>query len=390
VTAGAVRPRAAWRARNWQVIVQVVIALLVLFLLALFPLVFTNPFVTTLGVDAVIFVAAAAAWNIFSGYSGYISLGHAVFFGSGAYTVAIAARDWHLTGDSVFALLPLAGGVAAVVAVPVGLVALRVRRHTFVVVTIAFFFIFQLMASNFSFTGGSSGILAPILNWQPQTYNNPFYFLGLALAAAVTALSWLIRGSRFGLQLRAIRDDEDRARGLGVRVMRVKLAAFVISAFFTGLIGGLFFYFIGEAFPQVVFDPLFDLSVALISFFGGLGTVAGPVLGGLVLEPAQQYLTAQSNNDYLSQILLGAVFLLVILFLPRGVIPTASEKIRRWRASRAGQSADVPAPAGPLAAAMVNARSAGTGTAAGSASGAGTGTTAGSGTGTGAAKGSER
>jgi branched-chain amino acid transport system permease protein len=302
--------------------------------LAAFPLVFTNGLVTTIGVDAVIFVSAAAAWNLFSGYSGYISLGHAVFFGSGAYTVAIGARDWHLTGNAVFALLPLAAVVAAVIAVPLGLIALRVRRHTFVVITIAFFFIFQLMAFNFSFTAGSTGIIAPILNWQPATYNDPFYYLALGIAAATTALAWLIRGSRFGLQLRAIRDDEDRARGLGVRAMRVKLAAFVISAFITGLVGGLWFYFVGEALPQFAFDPIFDLSVALMAFLGGLGTVAGPVLGALIIEPAQQYLTTTITNDYLSQILLGGLFLAVILLLPRGVIPTASEKISQWRARR--------------------------------------------------------
>jgi branched-chain amino acid transport system permease protein len=327
--AGWVTANAAWQAG---------IAVIALVVLAVFPLVFTNALVTTIGVDAIIFVAAAAAWNIFSGYSGYISLGHAVFFGTGAYTVAIAARDWHLTGDAVFALLPLAAVMAAAVAVPFGLVALRVRRHTFVVVTIAFFFIFQLMAFNFAFTGGSSGIIAPILNWQPETYNNPFYYLALAIAAATVGLSWVIRGSRFGLQLRAIRDDEDRAAGLGVRTMQVKLAGFVISAFITGLVGGLWFYFIGEALPQFAFDPLFDLSVALMAFFGGLGTVAGPVLGALVIEPAQQYLTVQISNDYLSQILLGALFLVVILLLPRGVIPTVSEKVTTWRARRAGRS----------------------------------------------------
>jgi len=325
------------------------VAVLALALLAIFPLIFTNALVTTIGVDTMIFVAAASAWNIFSGYSGYISLGHAVFFGSGAYTVAILARDWHLTGDAVFALLPLAAVVAAAFAVPFGLVALRVRRHTFVVVTIAFFFIFQLMASNFAFTGGSSGVIAPILNWQPQTYNNPFYYLGLAIAAATAVLSWLIRGSRFGLQLRAIRDDEDRARGLGVRAMRVKLSAFVISAFITGLVGGLWFYFIGEALPQFAFDPLFDLSVALMAFFGGLGTIAGPVLGALVIEPAQQYLTVQITNDYLSEILLGALFLAVILLLPRGVIPTASEKITMLRARRAAGSGEAQAPDAALA-----------------------------------------
>jgi branched-chain amino acid transport system permease protein len=322
-------PRAAalWRAGGLLVIAAV---------FAVFPLVITNGLVTTIAVDTMIFIAAAVAWNIFSGYSGYISLGHAIFFGSGAYTVAIGARDWDLSGDAVFALLPLAAAVAAVIAVPLGLVALRVRRHTFVVITIAFFFIFQLMAFNLSFTAGSTGIIAPVLNWDPATYNNPFYYIALGIAAAATALSWLIRGSRFGLQLRAIRDDEDRARGLGVRAMRVKLTAFVISALITGLVGGLWFYFVGEALPQFAFDPLFDLSVALMAFLGGLGTVAGPVLGALVIEPAQQYLTTTITNNYLSLILLGALFLAVILLLPRGVIPTASERISRWRARRSG------------------------------------------------------
>jgi branched-chain amino acid transport system permease protein len=323
----AARPAAAWRASG---------ALAALAALAAFPLVFTNGLVTTIGVDTMIFVAAAAAWNIFSGYSGYISLGHAVFFGSGAYTVAIAARDWQLTGDAVFWLLPLAGAVAAVIAVPFGLLALRVRRHTFVVVTIAVFFIFQLMAFNFSFTAGSTGIIAPVLNWDPATYNNPFYYLALAIAAATTALSWLIRGSRFGLQLRAIRDDEDRAAGLGVQTRRVKLSAFVISGLITGVLGGLWFYFIGEALPQFAFDPLFDISVALMAFLGGIGTVAGPVLGALIIESAQQYLTTTVTNDYLSEILLGALFLAVILLLPRGVIPTAAEKIGSWQARRRG------------------------------------------------------
>src|SRR5262249_53894185 len=296
--AGAVSgPAAAWRGGG-------ILALLAA--LGLFPLVFTNPLVTTIGVDTMIFVVAASAWNIFSGYSGYISLGHAVFFGAGAYTVGIAARDWNLTGNAVFWLLPLAAAIAAVIAVPFGLLALRVRRHTFVVVTIAVFFIFQLMAFNLPFTGGTTGVAAPFLNWQPGTYNDPFYYLALAIAAGTVGLSWLIRGSKFGLQLRAIRDDEGRARGLGVRTMRVKLAAFVISAFITGLIGGLWFYFITQVLPPSGFDPAFNATVALMAFFGGLGTVAGPVVGALILEPAQQYLTQQFTNDFLSQIVLGA------------------------------------------------------------------------------------
>jgi branched-chain amino acid transport system permease protein len=308
--------------------------LAVLAVLAVFPLVLQNATVTNIAVDTLIFAAAAVAWNIFSGYSGYISLGHAVFFGAGAYTVGIAARAWQLTGDTVFALLPLAAAVAAGLAVPLGLIALRVRRHTFVVITIAFFFIAQLTATNLSVTGGSSGILAPSPNWDAATFNDPFYYTALAILVVTTALSWLIRGSRFGLQLRAIRDDEDRAAGLGVRAMPVKLAAFVISAIVTGMAGGLWFYFIGQAVPQFAFDPLFDLSVVVMAFFGGLGTISGPLLGALVIEPAQQYLTLQYTNEYLSEILLGALFLVVILGLPRGVIPTGAEQISRLRAWR--------------------------------------------------------
>jgi len=321
--------------------------------IAVFPLVFTNPTATNFGVITLIFVAVAAAWNIFSGFSGYLSLGHAVFYGTGAYFLVVAAKDWNLNGADVFWLLPLAGAVAALIAVPLGLVALRVRRHTFVVITIAFFFIAQLSASNLAVTGGSSGVLAPIPNWAAATFNNPFYYLAMLLAAAAVALSVLIRRSRFGLQLRAIRDDEDRAAGLGVRAMPVKLAALVLSAFITGMAGALWVYFIGQAVPQFVFDPLFDLAVVLMVFFGGLGTIAGPVLGALILEPTQLYLNLQESNSYESEILFGALFLVVILFLPRGVLPTAGEwltagRIRRlrgdWLAWRAGRTADRPVP----------------------------------------------
>jgi branched-chain amino acid transport system permease protein len=320
-----------------------------------FPLVFPSPVATNYGVYALIFVTAASAWNLFSGFSGYISLGQAVFFGSGAYAVGIAARDWHVTGAGVFGLLPLGAAAGAVIAVPFGLVALRVRRHTFIVITIAVFFIFQLMAFNFSFTGGSSGLAAPFLPWQAATYNNPFYYIALACAAGTIALAWLIRGARFGLHLRAIRDDEDRARGLGVRAMRVKLAAFTLAGALTGLIGGVWFLYLTQVEPQSGFDPLFDLSIVLMAFLGGLGTIAGPVLGALIIEPGQLYLTIRFTTGYWSEILLGAIFLVVVLFMPRGIIPTSGELITRLRtrgrpavaASAASPAAAPATPQGP-------------------------------------------
>jgi branched-chain amino acid transport system permease protein len=310
---------------------------------ALFPAAFPNPTATNFGVITLVFVAVVSAWNMFSGYSGYLSLGHAVFYGTGAYFLVVAAKDWNLAGSTIFWLVPLAGAVAAVIAVPVGLVALRVRRHTFVVITIAIFFIAQLSASNLSVTGGSSGLLVPVPNnWNPATYNNPFYYLALLIAVAAVALSVVVRRSRFGLQLRAIRDDEDRAAGLGVRPMPVKLTALVLSAFITGMAGAVWVYFIGQAYPQFVFDPLFDLAVVLMAFFGGLGTIAGPVLGALILEPTQMWLNLQEANGYTAEILFGALFLVVILFLPRGVLPTGKEYLtagRAWWQRRRGQPA---------------------------------------------------
>jgi branched-chain amino acid transport system permease protein len=294
-----------------------------------FPALFPSPAATNYAVLAMIFAAVAAAWNVFSGFSGYISLGHAVFFGSGAYALGIAARDWHVTGTAVFAMLPLCALVGALIAVPFGLVALRVRRHTFIVITIAVFFIFQLMAFNFAFTGGSAGLGSPFLSWQASTYNNPFYYIALGCTVGMTALAWLIRRSRFGLKLRAIRDDEDRARGLGVRTMRIKLTAFMLSAAVTGLVGGVWFYYITQVEPQTGFDPLFDLSVVLMAFLGGVGTVAGPVLGAIIIEPGQLYLNVRIGNGYISEIVLGGLFLLAVLFMPRGIIPTGGEWIRR-------------------------------------------------------------
>jgi branched-chain amino acid transport system permease protein len=313
-----------------------------------FPLMFSSPVVTNYAIYALIFVAVGSAWNVFSGFSGYISLGHAVFFGSGAYTVGIAARDWHINGVGVFALLPLAAAVGAAIAVPFGLVALRVRRHTFIVITIAVFFIFQLMAFNLnSFTGGTIGVSAPFLPWSPTDFNDRFYYITLACAVAMIVIAVLIRRSRFGLQLRAIRDDEDRARGLGVHAMRVKMAAFVLSGAVTAVIGGVWFLYLTQVQPQSGFDPLFDLSLVLMAFLGGLGTIAGPVLGALIIEPGQLYLTIKYTNGYVSEILLGALFLLIVLFVPRGLVPSIGEWTRRLRTRGRPAVAPVTTPAAP-------------------------------------------
>ena len=303
-----------------------------LVLAAAFPVFSGGPVNTNYGVFALLFVALASAWNLFSGFSGYISLGHAVFFGSGAYAVGIAARDWHVTGTAVFPLVGLGAVAGAAIAIPFGWIALRVRRHTFIVITIAVFFIFQLMAYNFWFTSGTSGLNAPFLPWSPARFNDTFYYIALAIAVAAIATAIVMRRSRFGLQLRAIKDDEDRARGLGVHAMPVKLAALTVSATFTGLAGGVWFLYLAQVQPNTGFDPLFDLQIAFMAFLGGLGSIAGPVIGAVLIEPGSLYLTTRLTNGYWNEILLGALFLIVVQFLPRGIVPTGAEllvKVRR-------------------------------------------------------------
>jgi len=201
------------------------------------------------------------------------------------------------------------------------------------VITIAIFFIFQLLAFNLSITGGSSGLQTPFPLWTAVGYNQRFYYAALAILIATVVVAVVVRRSRLGLQLLAIRDDEDRALGLGVRTGRVKLFTFVLSAIPIGMIGAVYTYFLGQTFPQFAFDPLFDITIALMAFFGGLATIAGPLLGALVLESMQQEFTLRfsaGGGTYL--IAYGAVFLVVILFMPRGVVPTLRDAVANSRA----------------------------------------------------------
>ncbi len=311
----------------------------VVFLAALIvlPLIFPDPAVTTVAVFTLLFATAATAWNIFSGYTGYISLGHAAFFGVGSYAMAIMCQAWNIPGGySPFLLLPLTGLVAAIFAVPLGWISLRTRRHTFVVITIAIFFIMQLMAFNLrSITNGSAGLSLPVpINWSGKFFNMPFYYIAMGMLILSLAISWWIRHSKYGLGLLAIRDDEDRALGLGVKTDAYKLAAYILSAFFVGMVGALHAYFIESIFPAFAFDPLFDVAVALMAFLGGLGTLAGPVLGAFILEPSQQFFTIQFSQNGIYLIVYGILFLGIILLLPEGIIPTLQKAWNKRRAMR--------------------------------------------------------
>ncbi len=304
----------------------------------IFPRVFPNPAVMTVAIFTLLYATATVAWNIFAGYTGYIALGHAAFFGIGSYALAIMCVNWHILGGNIpFVLVPVAGLIAAIFSVPLGWISLRVRKHTFVVITIAIFFIMQPMAFNLrSITQGSIGISLPIPHWSNVSFHLPFYYYALAMLILAQIVSWWIRNSKYGLGLLAIRDDEDRALGLGVNTGPSKLIVFVISAFFVGMVGALHAYFQGSIYPAFAFDPLFDIAIALMGFLGGLGTLSGPILGALILEPTQRYFTMQFSANGYYLIIYGALFLAIILLLPEGIVPTLDKYWMKWNAVRNG------------------------------------------------------
>jgi branched-chain amino acid transport system permease protein len=322
-----------------------VLLVVVVLVAIVFPFVFTNPATTSIAMFTLIYLGATSVWNMFSGLSGYVALGNAVFYGSGAYFLANMTTHLHLAGGvGIFFLVPVAGLFAGLVAVPVGWLALRTRRHTFVVITIAIFFIFQLLAYNLqSITGGSAGMSLPVPPWNAQTYNTYFYLAALVVAIAAVVIAWVWRRSSYGLSLLAIRDDEDRARGLGVKTTRVKLMTFVVTGFVTGMCGAIYAYYLGSIYPPFAFEAIFDVTVALMAFLGGLGTIVGPVVGALILEPLQQYFTLQFTSGGYSLIVFGVLFLVVIRFLPDGVVPSLATVLRKRLRVRAESGASPPA-----------------------------------------------
>jgi ABC-type branched-chain amino acid transport system, permease component len=328
------------------------LGLAVVVLLAVLPPVLAgDPAVLNILVITLMYVALASAWNLGCGYSGYISLGHAAFFGFGAYALGLLLDQLGPAATEIggpygpFILAPLIGLLTAAVAIPFGWIAFRTRLTAFVIVTIALMFVVQSLALNLrDVTGGSQGLGFPVGPWG-TSYGVPFYYVMLGIAAFTVLLSWVIRRSNFGLGLLAIRDDEDRAQAAGVPTGSYKLIAFVVSAGLFGTIGGIYGYYLTYIYPQFAVDPLLAASVVLMSFLGGVGTVLGPILGAVIVEPSQ-LLLSYYVNEALYLILYGALFLVVVLLLPRGIIPSLAERLEAWRAARRIQGPAVEAAPG--------------------------------------------
>jgi branched-chain amino acid transport system permease protein len=231
-------------------------------------------------------------------------------------------------------VLPVVGIGVAVAALPFVWVAVRVRAATFAIVTITMLFIVQQLAFNLhSLTNGAQGLVVPLPPFPVGTFERPFYLAMVAVYAFAVLLSWYVSTGKLGLMLFTIRDDEDRARGLGVHVTYAKLVAFAISAGLAAMLGSIWAYYIGFVYPQFAVDPLVTIGAVLMAFLGGRGTIWGPTLGALILVPAQQYLAFSQGASELYLVAYAAIFLGVMLLLPRGILPSLADMVAARRPS---------------------------------------------------------
>jgi len=297
-----------------------------------FAFVFPEHWLLNLGFFTLMYAGLAVAWNLMGGFSGYISLGHVAFFGIGAYTESILFNHLSIgtNGLRPFLALPAIGIGVGLASVPIARVALRTRALTFAVVTLTLLFVVQTLAFNLhGITNGSQGIAMPPPDF--SLYERPFYLAVLAILAFALLLAWHVRRDKLGLALLAVRDDEDRARGLGVRTTQAKVFTFAVSVGITAMIGGVWAYYLGYIYPQFAVDPLVMIGTILPVFLGGYGTIWGPVLGALILVPAQQYLAYRYGASELYLIGYAAVFLVIILVLPRGILPSIQDAVANLR-----------------------------------------------------------
>ncbi len=303
---------------------------------AAFPFVVHAAWIVNIGVITVMYAALATAWNLFSGYTGYISLGQAAFFGLGAYTLGITFEHVGIgSGYNPFWALPLVGGGVAIASLPVAWIALRTRHMTFAIVTLTLLFVVQQLAFNLhSTTGGSSGLMLPSPSFGVANYDRPFYLAMLALLLASLAACAFVLRSKLGLALFAIREDEEKARGIGVRVTTAKLIAWWLSIALTAMVGGVWAYYLTFIYPQSAVDPLVMIGAVLMAFLGGRGTLWGPVVGAFLLVPAQQYMLIRLGASRLYLVGYALVFMAVLLLLPRGILPSLQDVIARLRERR--------------------------------------------------------
>ncbi len=288
-----------------------------------FPWVFTDPFAQRLGALVLLYAISASAWNIVGGYAGQISVGHAVFFGCGAYGSLFAYSAW---GWPPIAGLPLGVAAALLIAGVIGIPTLRLSGHYFSMATIAVAELVRLLVANSDTLGGAQGLSGPVVPrsvWDLSFLSAlPYYYLFLAALVLLLAVTWRMQRNRMGYYLRAIKGSERAARSLGAAAPRYKLLAFLLSAGFSAVAGGLYSTLFGFIDPESGFGILLSVKMLIMAALGGAGTLFGPLIGAAILVPLEEV-----SNSLLGGrgggptfVVYGAVIMLLARFLPGGLL----------------------------------------------------------------------
>lgn len=282
-----------------------------------------NKYILDILITTIYFSVIASAWNLMCGYSGQTSIGHAAFIGLGQYTSSIL---FVRLGLSPWIGMILGSFVAILLALFIGILSLKLKHFFFSLSTIALCTILQVLVVKFnSLTGGSVGISIP---YKPSFWNmifkeyKPYYFLFICLLFLVLLATSYVSKSRLGSNLIAIREDETAASSLGVNILSNKIIAFCISAFFTSIAGTLYAQYTLFIEPIGAFNIGTSLKPVMLSFIGGVGTVFGPLVGGLILGPLEIFLRGALGSSFQGAYLViyGLLLILVVLIMPNGIL----------------------------------------------------------------------
>jgi branched-chain amino acid transport system permease protein len=303
--------------RRWLTLVGVI--LLILFAV-IYPQKVDKPNVWNLFFLICLYITLSQSWNILAGFAGQSSLGHAAFFGIGA----LVTRTMWLNGTP-FALAFILGGLAAVAfGMLIGAPTFRLRGAYFAIGTLGVAEVLRITVSqNNPFISTMPGPLIASYDLLPR------YYLALGLAIATTGTAYLLLRSPWSLGILAVREDEEAAQATGVHVLHHKLLALVMSSFFAGLAGGVFAYQQISYYPSAPFSPLWTFDTLLITFIGGLGTIAGPVIGAIFFILVRQQLATTLVEIH--QVVFGIFFIIIVLVFPGGLVE-AWKRLRdiRW------------------------------------------------------------
>jgi branched-chain amino acid transport system permease protein len=296
-------------------------SLAVLFVASAIAPLYGNDYILSLFYLSALFTALAYGWNIISGYAGYLSFGQITFFGIGAYAVGIGVTRFHLA----WYLCALIGGaVCAALAVPMGYLMLRLKGPFFALGMLGLAQSLRIATDTIPFTGGADGIYLP-----PGSNLVPVYYWTFAVLVLSIALTAIVDRNAFGLRLRALREDERAAGTLGVDTTMTKVKAFVLSAIVPALLGGGYAWYLTYVVPGSIYSTEIELQTVAMTILGGMGTLWGPLVGGIFLSQVSQSLSTRFPQTHL--MIFGALVVAMLMVLPRGIVPTIDDLLRRRR-----------------------------------------------------------